>query len=100
MSTFTHPESLVSTQWVAEHLNDPNVRIVEVIWGSQDAYEWEAYAAGHIPVAVAWDYEADYQEAQGDRQHDQRCIYSDGLDGFGLGIYLLQSTDISTDPGD
>jgi thiosulfate/3-mercaptopyruvate sulfurtransferase len=56
----------VSTQWLANHLDDPNVRIVEVIWGSQDAYGWRAYAAGHIPGAVAWDYEADYQEAQGD----------------------------------
>lgn len=61
MSEYTQPKALVSTQWVAEHLNDPVVRIVEVIWGSQDAYE-----AGHIPGAVAWDYEADYGEAQGD----------------------------------
>jgi thiosulfate/3-mercaptopyruvate sulfurtransferase len=66
MSTYAHPESLVSTQWVAEHLDDPNVRIVEVIWGSQAAYGWEVYAAGHIPGAVAWDYESDYGEAQGD----------------------------------
>lgn len=58
--------ALVSPQWVAEHLHDPDVRIVEVIWGSQAAYGWEAYAAGHIPGAVAWDYETDYGEAQGD----------------------------------
>lgn len=66
MSTFAHPESLVSTQWVVEYLNDLNVRIVEVIWGSQEDYGWEAYAAGHIPGAVDWDYEADFQDAQGD----------------------------------
>ncbi|QLQ04647.1 MAG: hypothetical protein HZY76_23730 [Anaerolineae bacterium] len=66
MTAYTHPESLVSTQWVAEHLNDPGVRIVEVVWGSQSAYGWQAYASGHIPGAVAWDYEADYGEAQGD----------------------------------
>ena len=28
-SGYAHPEVLVSTDWVAEHLNDPNVRIVE-----------------------------------------------------------------------
>jgi thiosulfate/3-mercaptopyruvate sulfurtransferase len=26
---YAHPESLVSTGWVAEHLNDPKVRIIE-----------------------------------------------------------------------
>ena len=28
-SGYAHPEVLVSTDWVAEHLKDPNVRIVE-----------------------------------------------------------------------
>jgi thiosulfate/3-mercaptopyruvate sulfurtransferase len=54
------PKALVSTQWVAEHLHDPGVRIVEVIWDPQ------AYTAGHIPGAVAWDYAADYGEARGE----------------------------------
>ena len=26
---YVHPDKLVSTQWVAEHLDDPKVRIVE-----------------------------------------------------------------------
>lgn len=42
------------------------MRIVEVIWGSQPAFGLPLYEAGHIPGAVAWDYEADYGEAQGD----------------------------------
>ena len=29
MSTYTSPESLVETSWLAEHLNDPSIRIVE-----------------------------------------------------------------------
>ncbi len=66
MADNTYPGKIVSTQWVAEHLHDPDVRIVEAIWGSQAAYGWEAYAAGHIPGAVAWDYETDYGEAQGE----------------------------------
>lgn len=56
-----HP--LVSTQWLADHLGDAGVRIIEVVWGS---HGYEAYAQGHIPGAVAWDYEVDYGEAQGD----------------------------------
>jgi thiosulfate/3-mercaptopyruvate sulfurtransferase len=66
MNRYVNPNALASTQWLFEHLDDPNVRIVEVIWGSQAAYGWEVYAAGHIPGAVAWDYEAHYGEAQGD----------------------------------
>lgn len=26
---YAHPEVLVSTEWVAEHLNDPAVRLIE-----------------------------------------------------------------------
>ena len=27
MSDYKHPETLVSTQWAAEHLKDPNIRL-------------------------------------------------------------------------
>ena len=30
MTDYAHPEYLVETDWVAEHLNDPKVRIAEV----------------------------------------------------------------------
>ena len=30
MTEYVHPEVLVSTDWVAQHLNDPKVRIVEI----------------------------------------------------------------------
>jgi thiosulfate/3-mercaptopyruvate sulfurtransferase len=56
MSDYVHPESLVNTQWVAEHLDDPSVRLVEVVWGNSDEWGAPAYRAGHIPGAVAWDF--------------------------------------------
>lgn len=57
MSTYMHPEVLVSPQWVADHLNDSNVRLLEAGW---DASEYEA---SHIPGAVAgWGF-ADLQRA-------------------------------------
>ena len=43
---YTHPEVLVETSWVAAHLEDPNVRIVE---SNEDAL---LYETGHIPGAV------------------------------------------------
>lgn len=67
MSTYAHPESLVSTQWVAEHLNDHGVRIVEVVMGSHAIFGMPAYDEGHISGAVVWDNEKDYLDPeQGD----------------------------------
>ena len=40
---YTHPELLAEADWLAEHINDSNVRIV-------DARPPQQYAAGHIPA--------------------------------------------------
>ncbi len=48
MSDYAHPEALVSTDWVVQHLNDPNVRVAEV------DVDNKAYDEGHVPGAVAW----------------------------------------------
>ena len=47
---YAHPEILVSTQWVADHLKDPNVRVVE---SDEDLL---LYETGHIPGAVKIDW--------------------------------------------
>jgi thiosulfate/3-mercaptopyruvate sulfurtransferase len=60
MTDNAYSESLVNTQWVAEHLDDPDVRIVEVVWGLGPPSGMAVYEAGHIPGAVAWDYKNDY----------------------------------------
>ena len=39
---------LVTTDWVAEHLNDASLRIVEV------DVDTKAYGEGHVPNAVGW----------------------------------------------
>jgi thiosulfate/3-mercaptopyruvate sulfurtransferase len=62
MFDYAHPESLVSTQWVADHLNDPAVRFVEVVWGDSDEWGAAAYRSGHIPGAEAWDFAAELQD--------------------------------------
>ena len=67
MNHYANPNALVSTQWVAEHLDDPGVRIVEAVMGSHASFGMSAYEAGHIPGAVVWDYEKDYlNPGQGD----------------------------------
>lgn len=47
---YVHPEYLVETGWVADHLNDKNVRIIE---SDEDPL---LYAIGHIPGAVQVDW--------------------------------------------
>jgi thiosulfate/3-mercaptopyruvate sulfurtransferase len=48
MSNYAHPEALVNTDWVAQHLQDSNVRFVEVDVDNR------AYDEGHVPGAIAW----------------------------------------------
>src|SRR6266550_4957550 len=43
---YANPAAIVSTQWVAEHLNDPNVRLVEV------DVDTSAYGTGHVQGAT------------------------------------------------
>jgi thiosulfate/3-mercaptopyruvate sulfurtransferase len=62
MPGYAHPESLATTQWVGDHLDDPDVRLVEVVWGASPGWGRPAYEAGHIPGAVAWDFQADLQD--------------------------------------
>jgi thiosulfate/3-mercaptopyruvate sulfurtransferase len=47
MTTYARPEVLVNTQWVDDHLNDPNIRLLEVGWDTSE------YESGHIPGTVA-----------------------------------------------
>jgi thiosulfate/3-mercaptopyruvate sulfurtransferase len=55
-SGYAHPEVLVTTQWVADNLNSPNVRIVEA---DEDPL---LYEIGHIPNAVKLDWHTDVQD--------------------------------------
>ncbi|MGB8317337.1 MAG: rhodanese-like domain-containing protein, partial [Ignavibacteriaceae bacterium] len=53
---YANPDILVSTDWVASHLNDPNVRIIE---SNEDLL---LYPSGHIPGAVQVDWEKDLND--------------------------------------
>ena len=53
---YAHPEALVETEWVAEHLNDANIRIVEC---DEDVL---LYDLGHIPGAVKIDWVNDLND--------------------------------------
>jgi thiosulfate/3-mercaptopyruvate sulfurtransferase len=52
---YAHPEALVSTEWVAAHLDDPAVRVVE---SDEDVLLWDV---GHVPGSVKIDWHTDLQ---------------------------------------
>jgi thiosulfate/3-mercaptopyruvate sulfurtransferase len=57
MTAYAHPEVLVETDWVAEHLNDPNVRVAEVDYDPAANYE-----LAHLPGSVLFDWRKDIND--------------------------------------
>jgi thiosulfate/3-mercaptopyruvate sulfurtransferase len=56
MSDYKHPEVLVSTDWVAQHLTEQNLRLIEV------DVDTDSYNQGHIPGAVGWNWQTQLQD--------------------------------------
>ncbi|MEX1279242.1 MAG: sulfurtransferase [Acidimicrobiia bacterium] len=56
LAEYAHPEKLVTTQWVADHADDPNVVIAE---SDEDVL---LYHTGHIPGAVKLDWHTDLND--------------------------------------
>ena len=55
-TAYANPQVLVETAWVADHLKDPNVRVIEV------SVDTAAFEQGHIPGAVALNWFRDLEE--------------------------------------
>jgi thiosulfate/3-mercaptopyruvate sulfurtransferase len=55
-AAYAHPEALVSTEWLAAHLDDPEVVVVE---SDEDVLLFEI---GHIPGAVKVDWHTDLND--------------------------------------
>jgi thiosulfate/3-mercaptopyruvate sulfurtransferase len=54
--SYAHPDALVATDWVKEHLGRPGLRLVEV------DVDTRAYDAGHIPGAVGFNWQTQLQD--------------------------------------
>jgi thiosulfate/3-mercaptopyruvate sulfurtransferase len=77
MSGYAHPEALVDTAWVADHLNNPKVRIVEC---DEDIL---LYDQGHIPGAVKIDWVGELNDPiirdYLDRERFEQLMVSKGI---------------------
>jgi thiosulfate/3-mercaptopyruvate sulfurtransferase len=75
---YVHPEVLVSTQWVADHLGDPKLRLLE---SNEDVL---LYDIGHIPGAQKIDWHNDLNDAVVrdyiDREGFERLLRRVGVD--------------------
>jgi len=80
MADYAHPESLVSTDWVAEHYSDVNVRLVEV------DVDTSAYDTGHIAGAVGWNWQSQLQATL-----SRDLVSKEGMEGL-LGSAGIDST--------
>jgi hypothetical protein len=56
LGAYAHPERLVTTAWLAEHLDDPNLVVAE---SDEDVL---LYETGHIPGAVKIDWHLDLND--------------------------------------
>ena len=70
---------LVETDWVAEHLDDDSIRIVEVDENPA------LYAEAHIPGAIGFDWKTDLQDQ----------VQRDFLDAEAFGELMAQSRDLN-----
>jgi thiosulfate/3-mercaptopyruvate sulfurtransferase len=78
MAEYVHPEVLVSTDWVAEHANDPNIRIVE---SDEDVL---LYDVGHVPGAIKVDWHTELQH-QVVRDYIDKDAFAKLVGGKGIG---------------
>jgi thiosulfate/3-mercaptopyruvate sulfurtransferase len=76
MLSATHAEPLVETDWLAEHLLDPDVRVVEVDVSAA------AYDTGHIEGAVLWNVYTDL--LQPNYRVIERGVFADLLGRSGI----------------
>ena len=84
MADYAHPDSLVSTEWVAEHGGDANVRLVEV------DVDTSAYEQGHIAGAVGWNWQSQLQQpVQRDLATKEEIEQLLGSSGIGNGTTVI-----------
>lgn len=65
VKAYARPELLASPEWLAEHLDRPEVRVVDVRW-RPDGTGRASYEAGHIPGAAYLDWVSELVEPDDD----------------------------------
>ena len=64
MSSYVNPELLAETAWLADHLNDRNLRVIDARWPTPERGGQAAYLEGHLPGAVYLDVTRDIADPE------------------------------------
>ena len=78
MSDYAHPEVLVSTDWVRDHVGQKGIKLVEV------DVDTKAYEAGHIAGAVGFNWQTQLQD-QLTRDIIGKAAFEALIGGAGIG---------------
>jgi thiosulfate/3-mercaptopyruvate sulfurtransferase len=78
MADYANPDVLVDTEWLEQHLDDPDVRVIEV---DEDT---TAYDKGHIRGSVSWNWSTDLHTKVG-RDYLDQAGFSGLLSEAGVG---------------
>ena len=85
---YAHPESLVETEWLAAHLDDPDIRVVDASFKLPGITPTarEDYDRGHIPGAVFFDID-DIAEPGTSLPHmiPSPELFARKMEGLGIG---------------
>ncbi|MEN8446576.1 MAG: rhodanese-like domain-containing protein, partial [Cyanobacteria bacterium J06555_13] len=68
MLSYARPDSLIDTQWLAEHLDDPSIRIVEVDMSPEICRD------AHIPGAFFWNLFSELMQPDMSMNLDSKAI--------------------------
>lgn len=75
---YANPAAIVTTDWVAEHLNDPAVRLVEV------DVDTTSYGTGHIRNAAGWNWQTQLEDRV-QRDIPTKAAWEELLSSSGIG---------------
>ena len=82
MTGFARPELLASTEWLADELSRPDIRIVDCRW-RPDGTGHAVFDSGHIPGATYLDWRTELSEAASDEPgHALRLASPDSVLAF------------------
>ena len=77
-SSYVHPQVLVDTEWLQDHLQDQRLRVAEVDYDASANYE-----LGHIPSVVLIDWKNDINDPM-KRNMISRALYENPLQRIGV----------------
>ena len=92
MSGLARPEFLATTEWLADNIGRPGIRILDLRW-RPDGSAPAVYASGHIPGAALVDWKTDLVEA-GENGETILLVGPDGMMALAARVGVADGTTV------